>query len=561
MNLLFVQATCRAFAFALFAAAAATTAISTAIASTCPFDGGGSDAMNDGLVLTRYALEITGSPMIASTRYASLDPLQVKNNIECVGCALDMNGDSKIDTVDTTIIARHLAGFTGESLTAGLSLGTAPAATRTDTAAITSFLANGCASSSNPLAYLNGGNSFANPNAVLGPIGAATFDIGHVNIVDSAYVVNGIRIFSNPNLLTNYSPNIVGGSRGNGFGDGVIGATLFGGQKGNIEGVGPNRVFGNYGTVSGGHNNTAGSFDASATDSDRATVAGGWSNGAVARGSAIGGGQSNFSSGLNSVISGGNNNQASAVAATVSGGSLNVASGIVSSVHGGAENVSSGYGSAVAGGYNNQTTNTFSFAAGAANRSSGFTSFALGSGSNASASVSFALGRYASAMHDYAFVWGGNENGPTNSAGPSTFTAFAQNGYYFYGGTSAGKACIYVPDANNGWQCTSDRNAKTNITKLDGKSVLAKVASMPVSSWSFIGGEAFRQIGPMAQDFFAAFKLGNDDKSISPMNMSGVALAAIQGLNAKLMEEVKAKNADIKRLNDEIVAIKKKLGM
>ena len=78
-------------------------------ASVCPFDTGGSDALNDGVVLTCYALGITGAPLTASTRYASLDPLQVKANIECVGCALDINGDGVVDTVDTTIIARHLS--------------------------------------------------------------------------------------------------------------------------------------------------------------------------------------------------------------------------------------------------------------------------------------------------------------------------------------------------------------------------------------------------------------------------------------------------------------------
>ena len=53
-------------------------ACALATASTCPFDTGGSDAINDGVVLTRYALGITGAPLVASTRYASLDPLQVK---------------------------------------------------------------------------------------------------------------------------------------------------------------------------------------------------------------------------------------------------------------------------------------------------------------------------------------------------------------------------------------------------------------------------------------------------------------------------------------------------
>lgn len=99
----------------LSAVIAVTTAALTSAhaASVCPFDTGGSDALNDGVVLTRYALGITGAPITASTRYASLDPLQVKANIECVGCALDINGDGVVDTVDTTIIARHCPASPG----------------------------------------------------------------------------------------------------------------------------------------------------------------------------------------------------------------------------------------------------------------------------------------------------------------------------------------------------------------------------------------------------------------------------------------------------------------
>ncbi len=126
----------RIAAGALLLAATAATAV-----NTCPFDNGGSDAVNDGVVLTRYALGITGAPLVASTRYASLDPANVKANIECVGCALDVNGDGNVDAVDATIIARHLSGFQGASLTAGLALG---AGTRNTPAAVQSFLAIGC---------------------------------------------------------------------------------------------------------------------------------------------------------------------------------------------------------------------------------------------------------------------------------------------------------------------------------------------------------------------------------------------------------------------------------
>jgi hypothetical protein len=37
-------------------------------------------------------------------------------------------------------------------------------------------------------------------------------------------------------------------------------------------------------------------------------------------------------------------------------------------------------------------------------------------------------------------------------------------------------------------------------------------------------------IGPTAQDFYAAFKLGDSNKTINTADAQGVALAAIQGL-------------------------------
>jgi hypothetical protein len=55
----------------------------------------------------------------------------------------------------------------------------------------------------------------------------------------------------------------------------------------------------------------------------------------------------------------------------------------------------------------------------------------------------------------------------------------------------------------------------------------------------------------MAQDFYAAFGLGMDDKHISMVDADGVALAAIQGLNHKL-EEARAENAELKARLDKL---------
>ena len=54
----------------------------------------------------------------------------------------------------------------------------------------------------------------------------------------------------------------------------------------------------------------------------------------------------------------------------------------------------------------------------------------------------------------------------------------------------------------------------------------------------------------MAQDFYAAFNIGSDDKHISTVDEGGVALAAIQGLNEKLKEKDAKIEAMEKRLAD-----------
>ena len=93
----------------------------------------------------------------------------------------------------------------------------------------------------------------------------------------------------------------------------------------------------------------------------------------------------------------------------------------------------------------------------------------------------------------------------------------------------------------------SDRNLKENIESVDADQILEKVLKLPISTWNFIADETDRkQIGPMAQDFHAAFGLGDDDKNISLGDKDGVALAAIQGLNQKLIakeKELQAKDA------------------
>jgi len=82
------------------------------------------------------------------------------------------------------------------------------------------------------------------------------------------------------------------------------------------------------------------------------------------------------------------------------------------------------------------------------------------------------------------------------------------------------------------WTNASDRATKTNFAAVDGRLVLKQVAAMPISTWNYKNEpESARRMGPTAQDFYAAFGLGSDDKTISTVDAEGVALAALQGLH------------------------------
>ena len=113
---------------------------------------------------------------------------------------------------------------------------------------------------------------------------------------------------------------------------------------------------------------------------------------------------------------------------------------------------------------------------------------------------------------------------------------------------------LYV---DNAIVLTSDRNAKQDFAAVDAQEVLEKVAALPLQSWSYTNRPGVKHVGPMAQDFRAAFGLGEDDKHIATVDADGVALAAIQGLNQKLTDELRQKGTEITELKQRLDALEK----
>jgi trimeric autotransporter adhesin len=257
-------------------------------------------------------------------------------------------------------------------------------------------------------------------------------------------------------------------------------------------------------------------------NSDHSSIGGGQNNAIMlpnAYQSVIGGGANNVITGSYGTIAGGDTNRAGDSDAVVGGGDHNHAMAHDATVSGGGSNVASGGFATVPGGLFN---------------------IAQGQGS-------FAAGQNAQALHDGSFVWSDTLGGASASTANNRFSACAHGGFYF---DSGGGNCT-LPGGGNAWTCSSDRALKTNFAAVDGKDVLARLANMPVTFWSMKSQDpSIRHIGPVAQDFYAAFNIGEDDTHIGMLDEGGVALAAIQGLNQVVQEQ----DAEISALKSERAA-------
>jgi hypothetical protein len=399
------------------------------------------------------------------------------------------------------------------------------------------------------------------------------------------------------------APNVIGGSPANFVDPGIYGATIAGGgvlnytTNGFEPGPGSNRVSAIWGTIGGGRRN----FVAA----DHSFIGGGHDNviREISYDSVIGGGAGNTISPFSgsSVIGGGTGNNANGFTATVSGGDGNTANGFSATVGGGGGNTASGDSATIPGGNGNVASGAYSFAAGnqaqavhsgafvwADNSGAMFPSTAAnqfavraGGGVRLNGDVSLEGG------YRRLELSGGNSLGFLYGSYPY-FGDGVHVGYNFYadaagnphvinpgGGSSritAGYGQVVLGVGNPGFgpntqrlvanisgvtvygtfNNSSDRNAKQDFASVNASEILEKVTQLPITKWSYKEDASTRHIGPVAQDFHAAFNIGTDDKHIAPIDEGGVALAAIQGLNQALTE----KDARITALEKSVAELK-----
>jgi hypothetical protein len=163
----------------------------------------------------------------------------------------------------------------------------------------------------------------------------------------------------------------------------------------------------------------------------------------------------------------------------------------------------------------------------------------------------------ARATEDGSFVWSDLGSFAVTSPAANSFSVRATGGIWL-GTTSSPSipAGRFLNTSTGGylssagaWTNSSDRARKRDFRPLNTRRVLEQVARMPIRSWSYKAERrSVRHIGPVAQDFHKAFGLGLDDKHITTVDESGVALAAVQGLyrqNRALRRENRGLHAEL----------------
>ena len=191
---------------------------------------------------------------------------------------------------------------------------------------------------------------------------------------------------------------------------------------------------------------------------------------------------------------------------------------------GGWANSAGGFFAAVAGGRDNSASGQYAIVPG-------------GQNTTAAGNYSFAAGHRAKANHLGSFVWADATDANIASAADNQFRARTSGGVYFYTKSDLSTG-VYVAANGGAWNNVSDRNAKENFTAVNGQALLDRLAQVPITTWNYKGQDAaIRHIGPVAQDFYAAFGVGEDDKHISTLDPDGVALAASQALYTLAQEQ------------------------
>ncbi|WP_407555520.1 tail fiber domain-containing protein [Streptomyces sp. Pv4-95] len=108
------------------------------------------------------------------------------------------------------------------------------------------------------------------------------------------------------------------------------------------------------------------------------------------------------------------------------------------------------------------------------------------------------------------------------------------------------------PAAASGPASEATPDAVHHSAAVNGFQVLEAALALPVSTWRYHWDPAqVRHLGPMAQDWWDAFGVGENNKTICCTDTNGVAIVCIQALH-RLLKESQQETAQLRERLDQL---------
>lgn len=388
---------------------------------------------------------------------------------------------------------------------------------------------------------------------------SATFGNGNVATGTRSFAANISNQALAPNSAAFGSTTIVQAtgnfSFATGFRTDLSGQSSLGGGRDCGSDAQDTFVIGNNNSITGGNQSWAGGTNNSVTGGN--SIAHGNGNTASGTRSAVFCGLTNIAAGTSSFVVGSNNNN-SGESASITGGKNNViAAGATDSVIAGGigNTINAGATESFIAGQDNTINGTGpNVAIGESNTVGNINSVAIGYRNSVTGQSSNAFGQGSSITHSSAVLICASDGGGVN---PFASAADNEVGISGSGGVRVRTNATHtvgadLPAGGSAWVAVSERSKKKNYTPLDGGEILRFVKGLNIEKWSYLeektdSGDDAYHIGPYAEEW-RELGLGVNDRTVTPLDLAGVALVAIKALSAEV-ESLKQTIRDLEENN------------
>jgi hypothetical protein len=193
---------------------------------------------------------------------------------------------------------------------------------------------------------------------------------------------------------------------------------------------------------------------------------------------------------------------------------------------------------ATALGWDNDVLRNYGASIGYSNWSDGIGAVAIGWNNTADANYSMALGYRASTngFQGAMVLSDASSTDSTEAAANNQFMSRFAGGYRLWTNAAETNSCA-IAASGTSWVCSSSRALKENFVPVDGEELLRRIRGVELNRWTLTDDPARTpHLGPFAEDFHAAFGLGDDPRAIGHQDIDGVNFGGVKALDARTLQ-------------------------